>query len=167
LSQIGTQIVPNNVIHSDIPNELNSLNLWQWNKQHLQVNHEKVQKLRQEIKELNQSALPKNTKPSKNEELSSEVETKAILERDSEPSSDDELPKVSELVKYSQRQQRLITLAPTTSTSSRPVRDRKPTAKQASQIRNAKKKNAKLAKKPKTVNTTQLEEFNLPFRSSQ
>jgi hypothetical protein len=62
--------------------------------------------------------LPENAKPSENKELSSEVETKAILERDSEPSSDDKLPKVSELAKYSQRQQRLITLAPTTLTSS-------------------------------------------------
>jgi hypothetical protein len=45
--------------------------------------------------------LPENAEPSKNEELSSEVETKAILERDSEPLSDDKLSKVSELVEYS------------------------------------------------------------------
>jgi hypothetical protein len=54
--------------------------------------------------------LPKNTKPSKNKELFSEIKTKAILKHDSEPLSDDELPKVLELIKYSQQQQRLITL---------------------------------------------------------
>jgi hypothetical protein len=45
--------------------------------------------------------LPENAEPSENEELSSEVETKAILKRDSEPSSDDKLPKVLELAEYS------------------------------------------------------------------
>ena len=55
--------------------------------------------------------------------------------------------------------------------SSRPTRDRTLTSKQASQnrrtIEKEEKKRAKLAKKPKTVDTTQLDEFELPFRSSQ
>jgi hypothetical protein len=57
------------------------------------------------------------------------------------------------------------------SSSNRPTRQRKPTSKQASQnrctIENEEKKKAKLTKKPKTTNTTQLDQFKLPFRSSQ
>jgi hypothetical protein len=75
--------------------------------------------------------LPKNAKPSENEELFSKVKTKAILEYDLKLLSDNELLKVSELAEYSQRQQRLIILALTTLTLSQPVRDRKPTTKQA------------------------------------
>lgn len=64
---------------------------------------------------------------------------------------------------------------PTTSSvvpsSSRRARERKPTTKQASQnrriIEKEEKRLAKLARKPKTINTTQLDEFDLPFRSSQ
>ena len=55
--------------------------------------------------------------------------------------------------------------------SSRRARERKPTTKQASQNRRMIEKEenrlAKLARKPKTINTTQLDEFDLPFRSSQ
>jgi hypothetical protein len=64
---------------------------------------------------------------------------------------------------------------PTTSSvvpsSSRRARERKPTTKQASQnrriIEKEEKRLAKLARKPKTINTTQLDGFDLPFRSSQ
>ena len=64
---------------------------------------------------------------------------------------------------------------PTTSSvvpsSSRRARERNPTTKQASQnrriIEKEEKRLAKLARKPKTINTTQLDEFDLPFRSSQ
>ena len=64
---------------------------------------------------------------------------------------------------------------PTTSSvvpsSCRRARERKPTTKQASQnrrmIEKEEKRLAKLARKPKTINTTQLDEFDLPFRSSQ
>jgi hypothetical protein len=34
-------------------------------------------------------------------------------------------------------------------------------------IEKEEKRLAKLARKPKTINTTQLDEFDLPFRSSQ
>jgi hypothetical protein len=44
--------------------------------------------------------LPENAELFKNEELSSKIKTKAILKRDSEPSSDNKLPKVSKLVEY-------------------------------------------------------------------
>ena len=51
------------------------------------------------------------------------------------------------------------------------TRERKPTTKQTSQnrriIEKEEKRLAKLARKPKTINTTQLDEFDLPFRSSQ
>ena len=55
--------------------------------------------------------------------------------------------------------------------SSRLTRVRKPTSKQASQnrrtIEKQLKRKAKLARKGKTVNTTQLDDIELPFRSSQ
>jgi hypothetical protein len=71
-----------------------------------------------------------------------------------------------------QSQEVLLSIAPSViQPSSRPTREYKPTAKQASQnrrtIEKEEKKRAKLAKKPKTVDTTQLDEFELPFRSSQ
>jgi hypothetical protein len=59
----------------------------------------------------------------------------------------------------------------TVSSSNRPTRARKPSAKQASQnrrtIEKEEKKRAQFAKKPKTTDTTQLDGFELPFRSSQ
>jgi hypothetical protein len=59
----------------------------------------------------------------------------------------------------------------TASSSNRPTRARKPSAKQASQnrctIEKEEKKRAHLAKKPKTTDTTQLDKFELPFWSSQ
>jgi hypothetical protein len=45
--------------------------------------------------------LPKNAEPFKNKELFSEIETKAILKRDSEPLSDNKLFKVLKLAEYS------------------------------------------------------------------
>ena len=52
----------------------------------------------------------------------------------------------------------------------RPTRERKPTSKQASQnrrtIKKEQKKLARLARKPKTIDTTQLDQFELPFYSS-
>jgi hypothetical protein len=62
----------------------------------------------------------------------------------------------------------LVSLAPS---SSRPRRDRKPTAKQVSQdrreIEKREKRKADLEKKPKTVATSQFDDFELPVRSSQ
>lgn len=62
-------------------------------------------------------------------------------------------------------------IAPISIQSRRLARDRQPTAKQASQNRRAEereqKRLARLSRKPTMVDTTQLEEFELPFRSSQ
>jgi hypothetical protein len=83
-------------------------------------------------------------------------------------SSGDDFPSVEEL--FSQRQE-LSALPSLLPTLSRPARERKPTVKQVSQnrrvIKNEEKKKVKLTKKLKTANTTQLDEFELPFRSSQ
>jgi hypothetical protein len=92
-------------------------------------------------------------KPSKKEEL---------LE-----SSDDDFPDIDKLL--SQPKPPTPTLiAPS---SSRLPRERKPTTKQASQnrrtIEKQLKRMAKLARKGKTINTTQLDDVELPFRSSQ
>jgi hypothetical protein len=63
-----------------------------------------------------------------------------------------------------------VLLPSTAPSASRPTRERKITTKQASQnrrnIEKQQKKNAKLAKKPKTVDTSQFD-VELPFRSSQ
>lgn len=96
--------------------------------------------------------------PSKNEENH---------EVDQLESSDDDFPDIDTLL--SQPKPPTPTL--TAPSLSRLTRERKPTTKQASQNRRAiekqHKKKAKLAKKPKTIGTTQLDEFELPFRSSQ
>jgi len=80
-------------------------------------------------------------------------------------SDSDEFVDIDVLITQSQAQSQ-----PPTS-SNRPIRTRKPTAKQASQnrrvIEREEKRLAKLSKKPKTADTTQLDEFELPFRSSQ
>jgi hypothetical protein len=91
-----------------------------------------------------------------------------IIQQDESPDSD-EFVDIDVLIAQSQaRSQALI--QPTTS-SSRPIRACKPTAKQASQTRRAIEKEdkrlARLTRKPKTVDTTQLDDFELPFRSSQ
>jgi hypothetical protein len=81
------------------------------------------------------------------------------------PIDSDEFVDIDVLIAQSQAQYQ-----PPTS-SNHPIRTRKPTAKQASQNRRAiereEKRLAKLSKKPKTVDTTQLDDFELPFRSSQ
>ena len=88
-------------------------------------------------------------------------------------SNSDEFVDVDVLITQSQaRPQPLIQPQIQSPTSSnRPTRARKPSAKQSSQnqraIEKEEKRRAKLASKPKTVNTTQLDEFELPFRSSQ
>ena len=80
-------------------------------------------------------------------------------------SDSDEFVDIDVLITQSQAQSQ-----PPTS-SNHPIRTRKPTAKQASQNRRVidreEKRLAKLSKKPKTADTTQLDEFKLPFRSSQ
>ena len=80
-------------------------------------------------------------------------------------SDSDEFVDIDVLIAQSQAQYQ-----PPTS-SNHPIRTRKPTAKQASQNRRAiereEKRLAKVSKKPKTVDTTQLDDFELPFRSSQ
>ena len=80
-------------------------------------------------------------------------------------SESDEFVDIDVLITQSQAQSQ-----PPTS-SNHPIRTRKPTAKQASQnrrvIEREEKRLAKLSKKPKTADTTQLDEFELPFRSSQ
>jgi hypothetical protein len=107
--------------------------------------------------------------PDENKELSGSKEENTPSPAVSNSGSD--LPSVTELAEYSQLRRGLTTPAPTAlaPTSSRPVREHKPTAKQASQQRHVIKKEqkkAKLVKKPKTTITSQLEEFQLPFRSS-
>ena len=81
------------------------------------------------------------------------------------PIDSDEFVDIDVLIAQSQAQYQ-----PPTSLN-HPIRTRKPTAKQASQNRRAiereEKRLAKLSKKPKTVDTTQLDDFELPFRSSQ
>ena len=110
------------------------------------------------------SAMSENAEPSENEELcDQEIEAKQ-----SDSSSD--FLDIDKLVS-----QRATSSAPTSTatatTSIRPQRARKASAKQASQNRRAveklEAKQAKLKRKPKTVQTTQLDEFDLPFRSSQ
>ena len=60
------------------------------------------------------------------------------------------------------------TVTPTAPSSSRLMHKRKPSAKQASQnrctIEKQSKKKAKLARKPKTINMTQIDDFELLFR---
>jgi hypothetical protein len=128
---------------------------------------------RQELDTIASSDIsrPENAEPSESEELSGldeiQHQEEAVLQQDSASSGDD-FPSVEEL--FSQRQE-LSALPSSLPTSSRPARERKPTVKQVSQnrraIENEEKKKVKLAKKPKTANTTQLDEFELPFRSSQ
>ena len=75
-------------------------------------------------------------------------------------SSDDDLPLLEEVLSQ-----------PAAPSASHPQRTRKPTKKQASQNRRANEairiKESKLKKKPKTTETTQLDDIELPFRSSQ
>jgi hypothetical protein len=82
-------------------------------------------------------------------------------------SDTDEFPDIDDILS----QRKPSTLVPTEPSLSRPVRERKPTSKQASQnrheIEKQELKKAQLKRKPKTVDTTQLEEFELPFHSSQ
>jgi hypothetical protein len=91
-----------------------------------------------------------------------------IIQQDESPDSD-EFVDIDVLIAQSQARSQ-APIQPTTS-SSRPIRVCKPTAKQASQNRRAIEKEdkrlARLTRKPKTVDTTQLDDFELPFRSSQ
>jgi hypothetical protein len=70
---------------------------------------------------------------------------------------------------HSRQQQHQKSVSPvlTAPSSSRPARARKPTAKQASQNRRAIEKQGREKDKTKMVDTTQLQEYELPFRSSQ
>jgi hypothetical protein len=70
---------------------------------------------------------------------------------------------------YSQQEQHQKSVSPVLSapSSSRPSRARKLTAKQASQNRRAIEKQGRKKAKTKRVDTTQLQEYELPFRSSQ
>ena len=82
-------------------------------------------------------------------------------------SDTDEFPDIDDILS----QRKPSTLVPTEPSLSRPGRERKPTSKQASQnrheIEKQELKKVQLKRKPKTVDTTQLEEFELPFHSSQ
>jgi hypothetical protein len=96
-----------------------------------------------------------------------------LLEQD-DTSDSDEFIDIDILIAQSQARSQPLIQPPTSSSISslRPTRSRKPTTKQASQNRRAiekeEKRLAKLVKKkPKAVDTTQLDEFELPFRSSQ
>jgi hypothetical protein len=89
-------------------------------------------------------------------------------------SESDEFVDIDVLITQNQAPSSSSIQPPTSSvvpSSSRRARERKPTTKQASQNRRMIEKEenrlAKLARKPKTINTTQLDEFDLPFRSSQ
>jgi hypothetical protein len=89
-------------------------------------------------------------------------------------SESDEFVDIDVLITQNQAPSSSSIRPPTSSvvpSSSRRARERKPTTKQASQnrrmIEKEEKRLAKLARKPKTINTTQLDEFDLPFRSSQ
>src|SRR6266487_2143327 len=87
----------------------------------------------------------------------------------SSDSDSDEFVDIDVLITQSQARSQ-APIQPTTS-SSRPIRACKPTAKQASQnrrvIEKEDKRLARLTRKPKTVDTTQLDDFELPSRSSQ
>ena len=91
-----------------------------------------------------------------------------IIQQDESPDSD-EFVDIDVLIAQSQARSQ-APIQPTPS-SSRPIRACKPTAKQASQngraIEKEDKRLARLTRKPKTVDTTQLDDFELPFRSSQ
>jgi hypothetical protein len=89
-------------------------------------------------------------------------------------SESDEFVDIDVLISQNQAPSSSSIQPPTSSvlpSSGRRARERKPTTKQASQnrrmIEKEEKRLAKLARKPKTINTTQLDEFDLPFRSSQ
>jgi hypothetical protein len=114
-----------------------------------------------------------NSKPSKNKELFvGEVELESSSENeenskaDQSESSDDDFPDIDTLLS----QQKAPIPTPIAPSSSRPTRIRKPTIKQASKNRRGIEKQlerkAKLARKPKTIDTTQLDDVELPFRSS-
>ena len=66
-----------------------------------------------------------------------------------------------------QEHQKSVSPVPTAPSSSRPPRERKPTAKQASQNRREIEKQERKKAKTKRVDTTQLQEYELLFRSSQ
>jgi hypothetical protein len=115
-----------------------------------------------------------NSKPSKNKELFvREVELESFSENDENSKadqsefSDKDFPDIDTLLS----QQKAPIPTPRAPSSSRPTRTRKTTIKQASQNRRAIEKQlerkAKLARKPKTIDTTQLDDVELPFRSSQ
>jgi hypothetical protein len=115
-----------------------------------------------------------NSKPSKNKELFvKKVKLKSFSKNDKNSKADQsefsnkDFPDINTLLS----QQKTLIPTPTAPSSSRPTRTRKTTVKQASQNRRAiekqLKRKAKLAKKPKTINTTQLDDVELPFRSSQ
>jgi hypothetical protein len=98
----------------------------------------------------------------------SENEVTATARTESE--SSEEFLDIDELVRYelSQRIEQLQhqESAPRPS-SSRPIRERKPTAKQASQNRREREKQSKKKAQKKKVDTTQLQDYELPIRSSQ
>jgi hypothetical protein len=106
------------------------------------------------------SARSENVEPSENEELSDQE-----IEATQSDSSGDFLD-IDKLVTSS-----APTSTATATTLIRLQRTRKPSAKQASQNRRVvekqEAKQAKLKRKPKRSKTTQLDEFDLPFRSSQ
>jgi len=76
----------------------------------------------------------------------------------------DDLITIHSQQKQHQKSASLVPIAPS---SSRPARARKPTAKQASQNRRDIEKQGKRKAKTKRVDTTQLQEYELPFHSSQ
>jgi hypothetical protein len=94
-------------------------------------------------------------------------ENEETPEVDQSESSNDDFPDIDTLLSQS----KLPTPTFIPPSSSRLTRERKPTTKQASQnrrtIEKQLKRKAKLARKGKTVNTTQLDDVELPFRSSQ
>ena len=94
--------------------------------------------------------------------------SRKVTDDDSVSSDSDEFLDIDKILSQRKPLQKQATPPLITPTSSRLVRTQKPTSKQASQNRREiKKQEKKKAQLKKTVDTTQQEEFELPFRSSQ
>jgi hypothetical protein len=90
-----------------------------------------------------------------------------ISDDDSVSSNSDNFLDIDEILSQRNPLQKQVT-PPAAPTSSRPIRTRKPTSKQASQNRREnEKKERRKAQLKKTVDTTQLDDYEFPFRSSQ
>jgi len=90
-----------------------------------------------------------------------------ISDDDLVSSGSDEFLGIDEILSHRKPRPEQVSPPAPARSSSRPVRTRNPTSKQASQNRRKIEKQEKRNRKSKKVDTTQFDEFELPIRSSQ